>query len=449
MEQITPSAMHFVRRGPRRKQPRLLERRYADHSVWIIRFDGQREISTGCIVSVEDEQARLRLAEFIISQTVKDVSERDYKKLQINILLTEYKNSIGIPGIAPPAQRAALNARIWRIDKLMEFFGKKTIGDCKLSDSWDYVAWRTKQRVKNQSENIADSDIRYVSWNTARDELSEFDRAMSTLAKRYGFPMPALARLKREHKPRIGLTRHEVYRLLYACRGHQWDPIAQDWQRELVADPATGEMMPNGRIITRDADRLPRKALARFILIGLRTGTRHSAILGLRWRQSSRDGSIDVVRGVLRRKGTGERMTTKRRTSAMLSAVMLRDVRNWHRADTAAGIVSVIHKSDGQPYRTSFQKQFADVVIDAGLDPAKVTPHVLRHTIVHWLLDRAASIHSIAALIGCTVETLMRWYGKETYEGQKNAIDCLNDREGMRKVGVKRGDPTDEDPDVG
>ena len=87
---------------------------------------------------------------------------------------------------------------------------------------------------------------------------------------------------------------------------------------------------------------------------------------------------------------------------------------------------------------------FREIVRDAGLDPSVVTPHILRHTVVHWLLDAGASSNTIADLIGCNVETLNRFYGRQTVDGQELAIECLNDRGLMRSVG-RNGDDEDSE----
>jgi predicted fused transcriptional regulator/phosphomethylpyrimidine kinase len=57
----------------------------------------------------------------------------------------------------------------------------------------------------------------------------------------------------------------------------------------------------------------PSHHVARFILIGLYTGTRHEANLNMRWGVNSKGGWFDVV---MYRRGEGEIDTNKRRVPA-------------------------------------------------------------------------------------------------------------------------------------
>jgi hypothetical protein len=55
----------------------------------------------------------------------------------------------------------------------------------------------------------------------------------------------------------------------------------------------------------------PSYHVARFILIGLYTGTRHEANLSMRWGVDAKGGSFDLDRGVMYRRGDGEADSNK------------------------------------------------------------------------------------------------------------------------------------------
>lgn len=430
------------KRGPRALPPRLVPRRYADHSVWYIRFDGQSEESTGCVVGIDDEKAELRLAEFMIRRAVSQSSWDNWRDIQIRMILTDYKISIGPVEEAPDPIRTSLEVRVRKIDMFVKFFGSMTVGELGGGISTEYVKWRMRHRIGQQSKKIDGMNIKNVSYNTAVNELVELRRAFQYAMDQHRMPMPRLARLRIERADRTGLTRNEVARLLWACRGRRWNVETGDWMREPIHDAGTDEPSRTTRIARFEVDGPSRKAVARFILVGVGTGTRHRAMLELRWFASDRSGSVDIERGVIRRKGLGQRETNKRRSSAKINDVLRSHLRRWKHEDASNGIVYVIHKSDGQPYRTTLHFTFREIVRDAGLDTSIVTPHVLRHTVVHWLLDAGASSNTIADLIGCSVETLNRFYGRQTVDGQEHAIECLNDRGLMRSVG-RNGDDED------
>lgn len=60
----------------------------------------------------------------------------------------------------------------------------------------------------------------------------------------------------------------------------------------------------------------PQYRIARFILIAFYTGTRHEAILRLRWLPNVNGGWFDLDHGKLYRKGEGERESPRDKTHA-------------------------------------------------------------------------------------------------------------------------------------
>ena len=73
----------------------------------------------------------------------------------------------------------------------------------------------------------------------------------------------------------------------------------------------------------------PSYHVARFILIGLYTGTRHEANLSMRWGVNSKSGWFDLDRGVMYRRGEGEADTNKRRVPAPIPDNLLPHLKRW------------------------------------------------------------------------------------------------------------------------
>jgi integrase/recombinase XerD len=123
------------------------------------------------------------------------------------------------------------------------------------------------------------------------------------------------------------------------------------------------------------------------------TGLRVSELLGLPRRALSGDAAVLLVRG----KGGKERI------------VPLSDPAREAAAALVAGQGEAARKSPwlfaGRDPRHAMTRQgFAlllkQVALDAGLDPARVSPHVLRHSFASHLLARGADLRSLQLLLG-------------------------------------------------
>jgi integrase/recombinase XerD len=131
--------------------------------------------------------------------------------------------------------------------------------------------------------------------------------------------------------------------------------------------------------------RLARAALEILYASGLRV----SELLGLPRSALAGDSAVLVVRG----KGGKERMVPlsdeAKRAAAELVAGDKADAR-W-----------LFPGRDPRPMtRQGFALLLKQVALDAGLDPARVSPHVLRHSFASHLLARGADLRSLQLLLG-------------------------------------------------
>ncbi len=116
------------------------------------------------------------------------------------------------------------------------------------------------------------------------------------------------------------------------------------------------------------------------------TGLRVSELLSLRRAAVDRAGGALIVRG----KGGRERMvplsTAAKAAAAEVPAdgAWLFPGRDPRRAMTRQGFALVLKQ----------------VALEAGIDPARVSPHVLRHSFASHLLARGADLRSLQALLG-------------------------------------------------
>jgi integrase len=176
---------------------------------------------------------------------------------------------------------------------------------------------------------------------------------------------------------------------------------------------------PRERWLTREEARRLRHAamgtphLYRFIVIGLATGSRSGAILGLEWSW------IDFDRELMRRRAHGARESKKRTPTVRLGAAILRLLRRWKRLDSGVSKY-VCHYNGARVLK--IKRSWAKATKRAGLGK-DVTPHTLRHTRATWLMQAGVPMWEASGHLGMSVETLQRVYGKHSPDYQKNAAE--------------------------
>ena len=347
---------------PRRKlPPRLAIREEDDGSRWWVIRDGQRYERTGCPES-DPAGAASRLKEYLDRKAAESFvasGASDPARVTLGEVLMLYHAHKH--GSTPrPAAFAAMVAR------LNEFWGAKLVSDVKGKACRDYRALRG-------SDSAARRDLECL-----RAAVSYYGKEHGlTVAPRFTLPPKSTARTR-------WLTRQEAARLLWACRS--------DWKR---------------------------RHLARFILIGLYTGTRHTAILSLQWMPNTQGGWVDLERGVMHRRGERERETKKRRPPTRIPSRLLAHLRRWRRMDK--GLRHVVHYL-GEPV-TRIDNGFRGVRETAGLD-ADVTAHTLRRTRATWLAQAGVPVWEAAGSLGMTADVFEAHYGMHCPDFQKRAADA-------------------------
>jgi integrase len=158
--------------------------------------------------------------------------------------------------------------------------------------------------------------------------------------------------------------------------------------------------------------------LARYILIGLYTGTRSGAILSMSWLPSAGGGWFDLDRGVMYRAAEGERVTRKRKPPAVIPNRLAAHLRRWKEQDTAAGAIlpNVIHWR-GRPV-SSVKRAWDTATTQAGL-PDWVIPHILRHTAITWSVQSGKRLATVSEFFGVTLRELERTYWHHSPEYQE------------------------------
>lgn len=360
---------------PRKRLPARLRIKERPAGPRWVIVDGRTEIDTGCGPG-DYRQAQEKLGEYIAAHREIDTSARNPAQISVADVIALYiKHNPAPPGCYHAAP-------------LLAFFGLKTLRDINGQLCRAYASERGQK----------------VQSGTVRRELGTLQAAINFW--HVESPLDAVPKVwKPEESGRRErvLTRQEAARLLRAAR------------------------------------QLRLGYVARFILLGLYTGSRHATILGLRWTESDDAGWLDPERGTIHRAGRAEKQTRKRRNAARMPDRLLAHVRRWARLDLAQGPQAAVIRYKGRPI-TRQQRGWDAVVVSAGLGrfirradgkevlETDVTPHVLKHTATTWLLQAGLDIWDVSGLTSTTIKTLESVYGHHSPEFQKASATAFRKR---------------------
>jgi integrase/recombinase XerD len=186
--------------------------------------------------------------------------------------------------------------------------------------------------------------------------------------------------------------------------------LAEGWRtddpsRRLDA-PRQGRPLP--RSLSRDEiDRLLAAAAARDAAAGLRlvalvelayaSGLRVSELLGLKVEAVRRDPAYLIVRG----KGGKERLAplNPAARTALKAWLTARDARRKPETPDSPWLFPSSGRS-GHLTPRRFAQLLDEAAVAAGLDPARVSPHVLRHAFATHLLEGGADLRVVQTLLG-------------------------------------------------
>ena len=173
-----------------------------------------------------------------------------------------------------------------------------------------------------------------------------------------------------------------------------------------------------------------------FILIGLYMGQRKQAILDLQWVQNFTGGWVDLEGGVIHWKAEEERESNKKRPRSPIPRRLMRFLRYARRKSRQYVFEQNLTGPDGKLKLASIGNVahgFATAACNAGMGKlekvgrarkarggievpenvphAEISPHVLRHTCITWLLQRGVPIREVAGFAGATEKIIEEVYG--------------------------------------
>jgi integrase len=370
---------------PRRsKGARLwLRKRPGRAAQWVI-LDKGREIRTGASEG-DISAAENSLASYIAKKRRPDFGDGHPGHVLIADALADYGELHGPTTSRPDLIGGAIN-------KLVDYFADRTADVVTSAACKDYVRWRIRQK-----DARAKSGGKPVKASTARRELVVLAAALAWCWKEGKIDRLIPVALPAQSDPRERhLTRSEVAILLAGALG--WDRDGKRHRSKI------------------------NRHLARFILVGLYTGTRHNAILRLRWKANSDGGWIDLEAGVMYRRGFGAVDSAKRRPPIPIPPRLLPHLLRWRRLTT-----SHVVEYAGRPIKSQERRGWRTACDLAGLGD-DVTPHVLRHTCATMMLQHGVSVYDVAGVLGASEDVIRRTYGHHAHDHLRRAVAAFSRR---------------------
>jgi integrase len=356
--------------------------RVVGRAIWII-IDGDRHIATGCFKSQAGEAEKC-LATYIAEKYSPTRHARDIDRIDVADVLSIYLEDCGPRMVNQPKLERC-------IGRLNDYWGNKSLSSVTAAECRAYVKTRGKA-------------------GGARADLETLRAAINHHAKEnlhYGM---VRVTLPPKGPPRDRwLTRSEAAKLIWAC----WR-----YREKQTVHRGTHK----GQLV--ETEKRPLRHLARFILIGLYTGTRAGAIAAASPYRELGHSFVDLDQGIFYRLAIGRRATNKRQSPAPIPPRLLAHMRRWVRR----GIVtSHFVEWQGAPVK-SVKTGFNHAVSRAGLW-GRVTPHTLRHTAATWLMQRGVPIWQAAGYLGMSAEMIERTYGHHHPDYMRAAAQAITSKQ--------------------
>jgi hypothetical protein len=273
--------MPNISKGPRLWKRPAEPRRQA---LWVVKDKGKR-ISTGCVAKSSDvhppEAAEQFLADYIAAKYAPERKMRDVEHITLADVLLIYHTDRR-ERFEDELQKRRFDASVGRLN---EYFGKYNLGEMSQTLTAGYVKDRgSPGGARRDLENL-----RAAINHHARQNLH---RAVIAVT----LPPKGQARDR-------WLERNEAARLLWAAWRHREEQTIHRGKNK-------GIRVKTGKYTLRH--------VARFILIGLYTGTRASAIAAASPRRLAGRAYVDLNAGIYYRLARGKRATNKRQPAAPL-----------------------------------------------------------------------------------------------------------------------------------
>lgn len=382
-------------KGPRlwlRPERRGDDGKLISNEVYVI-LDGGKQKSTGCAGDAFEE-AQQQLAEYIANKYEPERREKALGKILIADVLLIFDTDKG----DGQANQKTYKGSLLRLNR---WWGDMTLAEVTGRNCRAYMNWRIEEYRKAHKGVEVER-----GKGGARRDLQVLAAAINHHQREGLHRDDVLVWLPPAGLPKDRfLTRSEAARLLWWC----WRK-----RKEYVVPrgPHKGQK--------RDSGLYTHRHVARFILLGLYTGTRAAAIAAASPVKSEGKAWVDLQAGVYYRLAVGKRASMKRQPPVKLQPHVLSYLKRWAKpvklANGNEAVPSHFITWMGEPVK-SVKTAFAYATEAVGLEG--VTPHTLRHTAATWMIQNGTDLATVAEYLGMS-EAILRstyWHHHPDYQG--------------------------------
>ena len=390
------------------KGPRLWKRpaQGGRSASWIV-LDGGRFISTGVPATTREtkppQKAEEFLKDYIAEKHNPERKLRDVDKIPIADVLAIYFKDRSAK-YDEETQELQIRRLKQAISRLAGHFGRKMLGEMSTDLANGYVKKRGGKGGARRDLEVLRAAIRHH----AKENLHRAEIHVT-------LPDKGQARER-------WLARKEAAKLLWAAWRYREEQTIHRGDNK-------GIKIKTGKYTLRH--------VARFILIGLYTGTRAAAIAAASIHKGTGKSYVDLDEGIYQRLSYGKKVTNKRQPTIPIPDRLLAHMRRW----VDKGVVASHFVEWNGDAVASVKTGFAHAVELAKLDlsDGNVTPHTLRHTAATWLMQNGVDVWQASGYLGMSVKVLLDTYGHHQPDYMRDAATGITmKRDDKTRIGRRR-----------
>lgn len=368
-----------------------------ERGMYIIR-DGQTNRGTGCYARkgpAAQKKAEEKLLSYIREKhnPAQAIDKSRPNEAKIADILSLEMDHVAEKENLPEHRR---NELITVYENMAEWFGTRCVGDLNGKLQKRYAAERMKRAFKlvdGKRQSVpTDRHAPIAAWRDLKLLSAAVNRYLATEIG--GITSSFSAVLPEGPEPRERyLTRSEAAKMIMTA-----------WRMRRESG------------IPGKPGRHTHRHIARYILVGVYTGSRNGDICGAAVIPTIGRGYVDLERGIFKRKPDNKKETSKKQPTIPLPSQLLAHMRRWKRLGISNH--SVI-EFNSRPI-TRVRDGWDTLVERAGLaseDPKqKIVRHTLRHTAITWYLEphhrtgESIDIELVSQYCGVSVATIRKTY---------------------------------------